>query len=73
MVTTDDSGGVLEWVQDGVTGFVTLPAAAPLAEKLDELAADRSLCERQGMAGRERVQTEVSWPLAIEALTATLE
>ncbi len=73
VVTTDDSGGVLEWVQNGVTGFVTPPEAAPLAEKLDQLAADRSLCERQGMAGRERVQTEVSWPLAIEALTATLE
>lgn len=73
VVTTDDSGGVLEWVQDGVTGFVTPPEAARLAEKIDELAADRSLCERQGMAGCERVRTEVSWPLAIEALTATLE
>jgi glycosyltransferase involved in cell wall biosynthesis len=73
VVTTDDSGGVLEWVQDGTTGFVTPPEAALLAEKIDELAADRSLCERQGTAGRERVQTEVSWPLAIEALTATLD
>lgn len=73
VVTTDDAGGVLEWVQDGVTGFVTPPQPERLAEKLDELADDRRLCEQQGMAGRERVLAEVSWPLAIEALTATLE
>jgi hypothetical protein len=43
-----------------------------IAEKLDVLAADRALCERQGMAGRERVRAEVSWSQAIDALTATL-
>jgi glycosyltransferase involved in cell wall biosynthesis len=73
VVTTDDAGGVLEWVRDGVTGFVTPPRPERLAERIDELADDRALCERQGMAGRERVVAEVSWPLAIEALTATLE
>ncbi len=73
VVTTDDAGGVLEWVQDGTTGFVTAPDPAALAEKLDQLAADRALCERQGTAGRERVRAEVSWPRAIEALTATLD
>jgi glycosyltransferase involved in cell wall biosynthesis len=73
VVTTEDSGGVLEWVQDGTTGFVTAPEPEPLAEKIDQLAEDRALCERLGTAGRERVLAEVSWPLAVEALTATLE
>lgn len=73
VVTTEDAGGILEWVQDGTTGFVAAPEPARLAEKIDALAEDRALCERLGTAGRERVLAEVSWPLAIEALTATLE
>jgi glycosyltransferase involved in cell wall biosynthesis len=73
VVTTNDAGGILEWVDDGVTGFVAPPEPAELATRIDALADDRSLCERLGAAGRERVQTEVSWPIAIEALTATLD
>ena len=72
VVTTEDAGGVLEWVQDGVTGTVSPPQPSRIAERLDELAADRDLCERMGNAGRELAQTEVSWPMALEALTATL-
>lgn len=73
VVTTDDAGGVLEWVHEGTTGFVTTSEPVAIAEKLDALAADRALCERLGTAGRDRVRTEVSWPRAIEALTATLD
>ena len=72
VVTTEDAGGVLEWVQDGVTGSVSSPEPSRIAERLDELAADRELCERLGTAGRELVRAEVSWPLALAALTATL-
>jgi len=72
VVTTSDAGGILEWVRDGVTGFVAEPEPAAIAARLDALHDDRALCERLGSAGRERVNAEVSWPLAIEALTATL-
>ena len=73
VVTTADAGGVLEWVQDGDTGFVAPPEPEALARRIDELAGDRALCGRLGGAGRERVVAEVSWPRAIDALTATLE
>ena len=73
VITTADAGGMLEWVEDGVTGFVVEPDAASIAEKIEILAADRGLCERFGSAGRERVRADVSWPLVIEALTATLD
>jgi len=72
VVTTEDAGGVLEWVRDGVTGSVSPPEPSQIAAKLDELDADRDLCARLGSAGRDLVQTEVSWPLALAALTATL-
>lgn len=73
VVTTDDSGGVLEWVEDGATGFVVPPEASRIAERLDDLVADRALCERLGEEGRERVRAAANWPLAIAALTATME
>lgn len=73
VVTTEDAGGILEWVDEGVTGLVAAPDPSCIAEKIDELADDRQLCERLGSAGRERVRAEVSWPLAIEALTVTLD
>ena len=73
VVSTDDAGGVLEWVRDGDTGFVVPAETSAIADRIDHLEADRGLCERLGMAGRARVRAEVSWPLAIEALTATLD
>jgi len=73
VITTTDAGGMLEWVEDGVSGFVTEPDPKAIAEKIETLAADRELCRRFGSAGRERVCSEVSWPVVIEALTATLD
>lgn len=73
VVTTQDAGGVLEWVHESETGFVAPPEPAEIASKIDLLASDRALCERLGSVGLERVRQEVSWPVAIDALTATLD
>jgi glycosyltransferase involved in cell wall biosynthesis len=67
VVTTADAGGVLEWVEDGVTGFVTEPTPEAVAEAADRLAADRALAERMGEEGRRRVD-ELSWPAVVDAL-----
>ena len=68
MITATDSGGVLEWVEDGVTGFVTDGSPAGIAEAIDRLAADRSLAEKMGEAARERVAT-LSWGPVVARLT----
>lgn len=73
VVTTTDSGGVLEFVSEGESGFVVEPDPVALAERIDVLYEDRALCERLGHAGREMVRDRVSWPKAIAALTSTLE
>jgi len=73
VVTTTDAGGVLEWVEDGVTGFVVPPDPQRLADRIDDLFADRAACERLGREGRERVRERVSWDKALVALTSTLE
>jgi len=73
VVTTSDAGGVLEFVDDGVNGFVEPPEPAQLAARIDTLNDDRALCEKLGTAGRELVRGKVSWAIALEALTATVE
>ena len=72
VITTDDSGGVLEFVEDGRNGVIC-PASSPrkLGQAIDRLAGDRQLAERLGSHGRERV-ADVHWDGVIETLTSTL-
>ena len=55
VVTTDDSGGVLEWVEHEVTGLVTDGSPDAMGAALDRLVGDPELARRLGAAGRERV------------------
>jgi glycosyltransferase involved in cell wall biosynthesis len=67
MITTTDAGGPLEFVRDGINGFVCEPASGSIAAAIDRLAADRTLAERLGGAGREVAQT-ITWDGVIEQL-----
>ncbi|HEX6458349.1 MAG TPA: glycosyltransferase family 4 protein [Thermoleophilaceae bacterium] len=69
VITASDSGGVLEWVEDGVTGIVTDGGAAGVASAIDSLAADRELARRMGEAGRQRVEN-LGWERVVERLLA---
>ncbi len=55
VITATDSGGVLEWVQDGVTGLVTDGSREALCEAARRLDEDRDLAARMGEAGRRKV------------------
>jgi glycosyltransferase involved in cell wall biosynthesis len=67
VITTADSGGPVEQVQDGVNGFVVAPDPPAIAEKLDLLAEDRGLAERLGQAGRQSI-AGLTWPATIHRL-----
>ena len=67
VITTTDAGGPLEFVRDGINGFVCEPTSASLAAAIDRLAADRALAERLGRAGRDVAQT-ITWDGVIEQL-----
>ena len=57
-VAAFEVGGVREWLEDGVTGFVVPEKdTAALAEKLELLYRDPALRTRMGQAGRELVRT----------------
>lgn len=68
VVTAKDSGGVLEWVEDGVTGFVTDGSPEAIADAVDELAADPARARAMGAAGRDRVAS-LDWSRVVRALT----
>ena len=69
VITATDSGGTLEFVTDGVNGFVCPPHPAALGAAIAQLEADRRLASALGHAGRERARL-VSWDGVIEALLA---
>jgi glycosyltransferase involved in cell wall biosynthesis len=67
VITSHDAGGVLEWVEDDVTGIVTDGTPAAIAAAVDRLAADRELAARLGRNGRERA-AGLSWKTVVETL-----
>lgn len=69
VITAHDSGGVLEWVEDGVTGLVTDGSPQEVADAVDRLASDHALAKRIGDAGRERVRS-LDWATVVERLTS---
>ena len=60
-------GGILEVVEDGVTGLLVPPATPDaLAAALARVLGDKALGERMGRAGRRRVESAFSWASVAE-------
>lgn len=71
ILTTTDSGGVLELVQDGFNGFVSEPDPLALAEAMDKLYVDREATRRMGRNAHARLDNlAINWPHALERLLA---
>jgi glycosyltransferase involved in cell wall biosynthesis len=71
VLTTTDSGGVLELVMDGVNGFVVPPDPLALAEAMDRLFVDRALTARMGEANCRRIaEMAIDWPTVVDSLTS---
>jgi glycosyltransferase involved in cell wall biosynthesis len=71
VITCRDSGGPLEFVEDGINGFVVEPDAGAVAEAIDRLYADRRRARALGEAGMETYRAKkISWNAVIERLLA---
>jgi glycosyltransferase involved in cell wall biosynthesis len=71
VLTCSDSGGPLEFVQDGRTGLVAEPTPQALAAIMDRLWQDRDLARQLGRAGRSRYEEmDISWPRVVQRLLA---
>ena len=69
VICAADSGAVLDWVEDGVTGLVCDGTPEGLAAAIRRLAADPALAQRLGAAGRERI-ADLSWADVVARLSA---
>lgn len=67
VITTTDSGGVLDWVEHGVTGLVAEPTAESIGEAVDRLAGDPAMAARLGAAGRARAAA-LDWKTVVDTL-----
>lgn len=72
VLTTPDSGGVLEFVRDGSNGYIC-PDPASLARRIDQLNQDssRELAAFLGRAGLETSQAVPGWPEVVRVLTGS--
>ncbi|KAB8144290.1 glycosyltransferase family 4 protein [Chloroflexia bacterium SDU3-3] len=67
VVTTVDAGGVLEFVRDGVNGYIAPDAPEAIAGRLDALWADAGLAASLGASGPASVAA-ISWDAVAAAL-----
>jgi glycosyltransferase involved in cell wall biosynthesis len=69
VLTTTDSGGVVELVKDGFNGLVVDADPKALAEAMDRLYLDREATRRMGQNAHARLGVlKISWPHVIERL-----
>jgi glycosyltransferase involved in cell wall biosynthesis len=69
VISTTDAGGVLEFVEDGVNGFIaSSDSPKEIGARIDLLYKDRERARAMGLAGQGRVR-EVTWNRVIEKLT----
>ena len=67
VITTTDSGGPNEFVENGVNGYVVPFDEEAIAEKIDLLASDRTKAEEMGRKAYEKVKG-ITWDHAVEEL-----
>ncbi len=69
IITLLDSGGVLEFVRDGVEGLVAEPTARSLAAAFDRLYEDRAYAAKLGEASyRRRAELKIGWDHVVQRL-----
>jgi glycosyltransferase involved in cell wall biosynthesis len=66
-VTTTDSGGPLDFVVPGETGWVATPDPASLAEALREVLGDEETARRYGEAGHP-ASVAITWDRALDRI-----
>lgn len=72
IITLSDSGGVLEFVRDGVEGLVAEPDPLSLGRAFDRLYDDRAYAERLGASSfRRREEMNIGWDHVVRRLVGS--
>ncbi|VDI40010.1 alpha-1,3/1,6-mannosyltransferase ALG2-like [Mytilus galloprovincialis] len=67
------SGGPLETVEDGKTGFLCPPEPKSFMEAMEKFVSDKSLRKKMGSAGRKRVEERFSFNTFTKELNSVIE
>lgn len=71
VLTTTDSGGVLELIEDGRNGYVCPPSPLALAQALDRFYDNRNATVLMGEAAKKRLdELGINWPTVLRKLLA---
>ena len=69
VITTTDSGGPLEFVEDGINGHVVSCEPRNIAEKIDDLFEDKAMAKRMGESGHKKIKSlNITWDNVIKKL-----
>lgn len=69
VITLNDTGGALEFVEDGVNGYISPVDANELARRIDWLGDDPALAEKLGAAGQATLAAKnIGWDHVISSL-----
>lgn len=72
LITCNDSGGVLEFVQNNVSSYVEKPDEQAIGEKINLLYLNKNRCKEMGHVGYLGVK-DISWDNVIDQLTRTIK
>ena len=68
VITTEDAGGILEFIENDQDGWVTRADEREIALALTRAFEDERRCRAFGERGRERVRG-ITWETVVEQLT----
>ena len=69
VITAHDSGGTLEFVRDGINGYIVEPQPEAIADAVARVDADRARAASLGQHGRQ-VAAAITWDHVIERLVS---
>jgi len=67
VLTFDDTGGVLEFIEEKVTGLICEPDVDALVNTIRFISNNSTLCKKMGKAAKERVK-EITWKSTVDTL-----
>lgn len=69
VITTHDSGGPLEFVEDGINGYVLDPDPKEIAKKIDYLFENKDDAKTMGIQGYKKIKgMDITWDNVIHKL-----
>ena len=70
VITAQDSGGPLEFVQDGRNGIIAEPTPHSIAQAIDQLAENKNLAIQYGENAAKHLKgMNITWENVVKELT----